>query len=75
MAYTFDKKNADAPSTHKTQYFEMMAIARCTRMLDRQHHGEGLPGDVLDGGKLNPGRLSLGARLSEGQQHAERVRE
>lgn len=23
MAYTFDKKNADAPSTHKTQYFEM----------------------------------------------------
>jgi hypothetical protein len=24
MMYTFDKKNADAPSTHKTQYFEMM---------------------------------------------------
>ena len=24
MAYTFDKANADAPSTHKTQYFEMM---------------------------------------------------
>ena len=24
MLYTFDKKNADAPSTHKTQYFEMM---------------------------------------------------
>jgi arylsulfatase A-like enzyme len=24
MAYTFDEKNADAPSTHKTQYFEMM---------------------------------------------------
>ena len=24
MAYTFDKKNADAPSTHKTQYFEMI---------------------------------------------------
>jgi arylsulfatase A-like enzyme len=24
MAYTFDAKNADAPSTHKTQYFEMM---------------------------------------------------
>ena len=23
MAYTFDKKNANAPSTHKTQYFEM----------------------------------------------------
>jgi arylsulfatase A-like enzyme len=23
MAYTFDEKNADAPSTHKTQYFEM----------------------------------------------------
>jgi arylsulfatase len=25
MAYTFDKANAKAPSTHKTQYFEMMA--------------------------------------------------
>jgi len=24
MLYTFDKKNADAPSTHKTQYFEMV---------------------------------------------------
>jgi hypothetical protein len=24
MAYTFDKKNEKAPSTHKTQYFEMM---------------------------------------------------
>jgi arylsulfatase len=24
MAYTFDEKNAKAPSTHKTQYFEMM---------------------------------------------------
>jgi arylsulfatase A-like enzyme len=24
MAYTFDKRNAGAPSTHKTQYFEMM---------------------------------------------------
>lgn len=24
MAYTFDKENAKAPSTHKTQYFEMM---------------------------------------------------
>jgi arylsulfatase len=23
MVYTFDKQNADAPSTHKTQYFEM----------------------------------------------------
>jgi arylsulfatase len=25
MAYTFDKANADAPSTHKTQYFEMVS--------------------------------------------------
>ena len=24
MAYTFDEKNKDAPSTHKTQYFEMI---------------------------------------------------
>ncbi len=26
MAYTFDKANAAAPSTHKTQYFEMMGV-------------------------------------------------
>ncbi len=25
MMYTFDKKNANAPTTHKTQYFEMFA--------------------------------------------------
>ena len=25
LMYTFDKKNANAPSTHKTQYFEMFA--------------------------------------------------
>src|SRR5262249_28931125 len=25
MMYTFDKANANAPSTHTTQYFEMMA--------------------------------------------------
>ena len=25
MAYTFDPANADAPSTHRTQYFEMMS--------------------------------------------------
>jgi arylsulfatase len=25
MVYTFDKANANAPSTHRTQYFEMMA--------------------------------------------------
>jgi len=26
MAYTFDKANADAPSPHKTQYFEMLGV-------------------------------------------------
>lgn len=26
LAYTFDKANADAPSRHKTQYFEMMGV-------------------------------------------------
>ena len=26
MAYTFDKANADAPSRHHTQYFEMMGV-------------------------------------------------
>ncbi len=40
MAYTFDKANADAPSRHKTQYFEMMGDhAHLSRRLDRQHQG------------------------------------
>jgi len=26
MTYTFDKENADAPSTHETQYFEMFGV-------------------------------------------------
>ena len=26
MVYTFDKANADAPSPHKTQYFEMLGV-------------------------------------------------
>jgi arylsulfatase len=26
LAYTFDKANADAPTPHKTQYFEMMGV-------------------------------------------------
>jgi arylsulfatase len=26
MAYTFDKANADAPTTHRTQYFEMFGV-------------------------------------------------
>jgi arylsulfatase A-like enzyme len=26
MAYTFDKANADAPTRHKTQYFEMLGV-------------------------------------------------
>jgi len=26
MAYTFDKANADAPTTHETQYFEMLGV-------------------------------------------------
>ena len=26
MAYTFDKANANAPSRHQTQYFEMMGV-------------------------------------------------
>ena len=41
MAYTFDKANANAPSTHKTQYFEMMGDrAHLPRRLDRQHQGD-----------------------------------
>ena len=39
MAYTFDKANADAPSTHTTQYFEMFGDrAHLPRRLDRLDH-------------------------------------
>ncbi|MGC9967763.1 MAG: sulfatase-like hydrolase/transferase [Syntrophobacteraceae bacterium] len=55
MTYTFDAKNAKAPSTHETQYFEMMG--------DRALYHDGwiastkvmrLPWDVLGGAGLNP---------------------
>ncbi|MGC2827927.1 MAG: arylsulfatase [Pseudolabrys sp.] len=55
MAYTFDEANANAASTHKTQYFEMMG--------DRALYQDGwiastkvmrLPWDVLGGANLNP---------------------
>ena len=41
MAYTFDAANADAPSTHQTQYFEMFGNrAHLPRRLDRLHQGD-----------------------------------
>ena len=55
LAYTFDEANANAASTHKTQYFEMMG--------DRALYQDGwiastkvmrLPWDVLGGANLNP---------------------
>jgi arylsulfatase len=55
MVYTFDKANENAPSTHKTQYFEMMG--------DRALYQDGwiastkvarLPWDVTGGAALNP---------------------
>jgi arylsulfatase A-like enzyme len=55
MAYTFDKANANAPSTHKTQYFEMLG--------DRALYQDGwiastkvvrLPWDVMGGVALSP---------------------
>ena len=37
MAYTFDKANANAPSTRTTQYFEMLGKPRdLPRRLDRR---------------------------------------
>ena len=32
MAYTFDKANANAPSPHNTQYFEMLGDQRSITM-------------------------------------------
>ena len=36
MAYTFDTANANTPSTHKTQYFEMWACRPLQRRLDAE---------------------------------------
>ena len=42
MAYTFDKANADAPSTRTTQYFEMFGNrAHLPRRLDRRDDAAG----------------------------------
>ena len=42
MAYTWDKANANAPSTRKTQYFEMFGNrGDLSRRLDRRHDAAG----------------------------------
>ena len=60
MAYTFDKANADAPSTRKTQYFEMFAnrgiyhegwYACTTPPLPPWLMGQGKMPDVVNGYK------------------------
>ena len=60
MVYTFDKANADAPSTHKTQYFEMFAnrgiyhdgwYACTTPPLPPWDLGQGKMPDVVNGYK------------------------
>ena len=40
FAYTFDAKNANAPSRHTTQYFEMMGQWPLQRRLDVEHESE-----------------------------------
>ena len=46
LVYTFDKANADEPSHHRTQYFEMMGeYAHLPRGLDgRRPRSSGRPG-------------------------------
>ena len=62
MVYTFDKANANAPSTHKTQYFEMMG--------DHAIYHDGWiastkvmrpPWDVVGAGQPGPRRASRGS--------------
>ncbi len=62
MAYTFDKANANAPSTHKTQYFEMMG--------DHAIYHDGWiastkvmrpPWDISGGVDSDPANVSVGA--------------
>ena len=74
MAYTFDKANANAPSTHKTQYFEMMG--------DHAIYHDGWiastkvmrpPWDVLGSVSLRSGGLPMGVVRSE--QGLDAVRE
>ena len=62
MAYTFDKKNADAPSTHKTQYFEMMGDrAHLPRRLARQHQGDACALGACRRRWTNPCRTTRGS--------------
>ena len=61
MAYTFDKANADAPSTRKTQYFEMVSNRGIyQRGLVRQHDAAGcaVGAERADAGRQ---RLQVGA--------------
>ena len=63
MAYTFDKANANEPSTHTTQYFEMFGNARASITTAGLHrprptgrHGTGTaptPKDVVKGSNGN----------------------
>ena len=63
MAYTFDKANANAPSTRKTQYFEMIGNrGDLPRRLDRRHDAAGRRPGCLATGKLpDVQRLQVGA--------------
>ncbi len=60
MMYTFDKANADAPSRHHTQYFEMMGDhAHLSRRLDRQHEGPAAAVESRRRRQPGPGELPL----------------
>jgi arylsulfatase A-like enzyme len=63
MAYTFDPANADAPSTHRTQYFEMMSDrALYHDGLGRQHASpQAALGDRRRSRRGSGQRLQMGA--------------
>ena len=62
MLYTFDKANANAPSKHDTQYFEMVGNrAHLSRRLDRRHDAALRALGAGNGQAARPQRLQLGA--------------
>ena len=67
MAYTWDKANADAPSTRTTQYFEMVGQSRhLSRRLVRQHHAAG-PAMGAECENARRQRLQMGALQHQGR--------
>ena len=70
MAYTWEKANANAPSTRKTQYFEMLGNRAIYQDGGRFHHfGDAAVGAEHQGATGRDHRLQLGALQRRRRSH------